>query len=134
MPAVLIELFGLESLGTTLGVFFTATGIAALLGPTLAGIAVAESGGYGGGVVFALTTGLLGFIAILPVRSIRLARAEAIDTDRMPVSAEFWCVAVIADKTRSSRATALLAFGLMTNCVPMATFAAVLPEISMAWH
>jgi MFS family permease len=69
VPAVLIELFGADSLGTTLGVFFTATGVAALLGPTLAGIAVAESGGYRGGVVFALTMGLLGFIAILPVRS-----------------------------------------------------------------
>ncbi|HEX6440833.1 MAG TPA: MFS transporter [Stellaceae bacterium] len=69
VPAVLIELFGADSLGTILGVFFTATGVAAVLGPTLAGIAVAESGGYRGGVVFALTTGLLGFIAILPVRS-----------------------------------------------------------------
>jgi MFS family permease len=68
VPAVLIDLFGADNLGTTLGVFFTATGLAALLGPTLAGIAVTQSGGYRGGVVFALTTGLLGFIAILPVR------------------------------------------------------------------
>lgn len=69
VPAVLIDLFGADSLGTTLGVFFTATGLAALIGSTLAGIAGTESGAYQGVVVFALTAGLLGFIAILPVRS-----------------------------------------------------------------
>ena len=37
VPAVLIDLFGGDSLGTTLGVFFTATGLAALIGSTLAG-------------------------------------------------------------------------------------------------
>ena len=42
-------------------------------------------------------------------------------------------MAVIADRARSGRATALLALGLMANCVPIATFAAVLPEISAAW-
>jgi len=42
-------------------------------------------------------------------------------------------MSVIADKTRSGRATALLALGLMANCVPIATFAAVLPEIRAAW-
>ncbi|HEX6440832.1 MAG TPA: MFS transporter [Stellaceae bacterium] len=41
---------------------------------------------------------------------------------------------VIAEKTRSGRATALLALGLMANCVPIATFAAVLPEIRTAWE
>lgn len=69
VPAVLIDLFGADSLGTTLGVFFTATGPAALIGSTLAGIAVTESDAYQGVVVFALTVGLLGFIAILLVRS-----------------------------------------------------------------
>lgn len=69
VPAVLIELFGAASLGTSLGVFFTATGFAALLGPALAGIAVEWTGGYRGGILFALATGFLGFAAILPVRS-----------------------------------------------------------------
>jgi MFS family permease len=69
VPAVLIGLFGVDGLGTTLGVFFTATGLAALLGPTLAGVAIELSGGYRGGILFALATGLLGFVAILPVRS-----------------------------------------------------------------
>jgi MFS family permease len=69
VPAVLIELFGVDDLSTKLGVFFTATGPAALLGPMLAGMAVEWSGGYAAGILFALATGLLGFLAILPVRS-----------------------------------------------------------------
>ena len=69
VPSVLIELFGMENLATTLGIFFTATGIAALLGPMLAGLAVELTGGYGGGIVFALTAGLLGFAVIAPLRT-----------------------------------------------------------------
>ena len=70
VPAVLIELFGVDDLSTMLGVFFTATGLAALLGPMLAGMAVEWSGrGYTAGILFALATGLLGFVAILPVVS-----------------------------------------------------------------
>lgn len=69
VPSVLIELFGLENLATTLGIFFTATGIAALLGPTLAGLAVDLSGGYSGGIVFALAAGLLGFAVIAPLQT-----------------------------------------------------------------
>jgi MFS family permease len=67
VPAVLIEYFGIDNLGTTLGVFLTATGLAALLGPTLAGLAVDLSGAYRGGILFALTTGLLGFAVIAPL-------------------------------------------------------------------
>ena len=69
VPAVLIELFGVDNLSTMLGVFFTATGLAASLGPMLAGMAVEWSGGYTAGILFALATGLLGFVAILPVGS-----------------------------------------------------------------
>jgi MFS family permease len=68
VPAVLIELFGAAHLGTMLGVFFTATGLAAVIGPSLAGVAVELSGGYGGAIVFAFVSGLLGFAVILPLR------------------------------------------------------------------
>jgi MFS family permease len=64
VPGVLIEYFGLQNVGTVLGVFFTASGVSALLGPLLAGIAVDLTASYTGGIVFALATGLLGFIAI----------------------------------------------------------------------
>ncbi|MGH7047391.1 MAG: MFS transporter [Stellaceae bacterium] len=69
VPAVLIEYFGVENLGTTLGVFFTATGLAALIGPPLAGIAAELGGAHRGAVLFALATGLLGFVAIAPLRA-----------------------------------------------------------------
>jgi MFS family permease len=68
VPGVLIEYFGLQNVGTVLGVFFTASGLSALLGPLLAGIAVDLTGGYRGGIVFALATGLLGFVAIAWLR------------------------------------------------------------------
>jgi MFS family permease len=68
VPAVLIELFGTAHLGTMLGVFFTATGLAAVIGPSLAGFAVELSGGYGGAILFALAAGLLGFAVIVPLR------------------------------------------------------------------
>jgi predicted MFS family arabinose efflux permease len=64
VPGVLIEYFGLQNVGTLLGVFFTASGLSALLGPLLAGLAVDLSGSYSGGIIFALATGFLGFVAI----------------------------------------------------------------------
>ena len=64
VPAVLIEHFGNENLGT----IFTATGVAAVLGPTLAGLAGNLSGGYRGGILFALGTGFLAFAAIVPLK------------------------------------------------------------------
>jgi len=68
VPGVLIEYYGLQNVGTVLGVFFTASGLSALLGPLLAGIAVDLTGSYSGGIVFALATGLLGFLAIACLR------------------------------------------------------------------
>ena len=67
LPAVLIELFGTAHLGTMLGVFLTAGGLAGLIGPTLAGLAVELSGGYTGAIAFALAMGLLGFAVIAPL-------------------------------------------------------------------
>ena len=71
VPAVLIEFFGLQNLGLILGVFFTATGLAAVLGPALAGVIVDATGSYQLGIAFALAMGLLGTIAIAPLRSPR---------------------------------------------------------------
>jgi MFS family permease len=67
VPGVLIECFGLQNLGTVLGVFFSASGLSALLGPLLAGLAVDLTGSYSGAIVVALATGFLGFIAIVPL-------------------------------------------------------------------
>jgi MFS family permease len=68
VPGVLIEYFGLQNVGAVLGTFFTASGVSALLGPLLAGIAVDLTGSYSGGIVFALGAGLLGFVAIACLR------------------------------------------------------------------
>lgn len=73
VPGMLITLFGLGNLGTMLGVFFTATGVASVLGPIAAGMIVDISGGYEGGIIFALAMAAIGFLAILPVR---IERAE----------------------------------------------------------
>jgi MFS family permease len=64
VPGVLIEYFGLQNVGTLLGVFFTASGLSALFGPLLAGLVVDLTASYSGGIIFALATGFLGFIAI----------------------------------------------------------------------
>lgn len=74
MPVVLIEFFGLGSLGAILGIFFTASGISALCGPFLAGLIVDYTGSYQWGIVFALAMGALGFGVIAPLRPHRTPR------------------------------------------------------------
>jgi MFS family permease len=78
MPVVLIELFGLQNLGAVLGVFFTATGISALLGPPLAGFIVDWTGSYRWAAVFAVTMGLLGFVAVLRLKADRVPAIHSV--------------------------------------------------------
>jgi MFS family permease len=73
MPGVLIEAFGTKDLGAMFGIFFTATGVAAAIGPPLAGAIVDQAGDPRWAVVFALAMGLLGFAAVVPLRSGRVA-------------------------------------------------------------
>ena len=68
MPAVLIELFSVQNLGAILGIFFTASGISAVLGPLLAGFIVDATGSYQWGIAFALAAGTLGFAAVALLR------------------------------------------------------------------
>jgi MFS family permease len=68
MPVVLIELFGVANLGAILGAFFTASGIAAVLGPVLAAFAIDDLGSDQWGIALALATGVLGLAALLPLR------------------------------------------------------------------
>jgi MFS family permease len=72
MPAVLIELFGVQHLGAILGIFFTASGVSAILGPPLAGFIVDATGDYQWGIAFALAAGMLGFAAVAPLRILRV--------------------------------------------------------------
>lgn len=68
MPAVLIELFGVQNLGAILGIFFTASGVSAVVGPLLAGLIIDATGNYQWGISFALAAGMLGFAAVAPLR------------------------------------------------------------------
>ncbi len=86
MPVVLIEFFGLPNLGSILGIFFTGSGISAILGPLLAGWIVDATDSYRWAIVFALATAALGFVAILPLRPARPiddAREAGRDRPRM---------------------------------------------------
>lgn len=83
MPAILIALFGVRNLGAILGAFFTASGVAAVLGPPLAGLVVDATGGHGWGIGFALAAGMLGFLAIAPLR---LDRADPAVTGCRPAT------------------------------------------------
>jgi len=65
---VMIEFFGLKDFGAILGVFFTASGLAGLLGPLIAGFVVDASGGYAAGIFAAVVMGGLGYAAIIPLR------------------------------------------------------------------
>jgi MFS family permease len=68
MPVVLIEFFGLGNLGAVLGVFFTASAVSSLSGPLLTGLIIDQTGSYAWGVVFMLLLGVLGYVAVAPLR------------------------------------------------------------------
>ena len=74
VPGVLIEFCGMQHLGMLLGVFFTATGIASVIGPLLAGYVIDYTGNYQWGIAVAVVLGTLGFLAVVP-----LQHSKAID-------------------------------------------------------
>jgi MFS family permease len=76
-PVVLIEFFGLGNFGAVLGAFFTASSISALCGPLVAGLIIDQTGSYQLGVAFALVMGVLGFIAVAPLRQRMLPLSDA---------------------------------------------------------
>jgi MFS family permease len=80
MPTVLIELFGVQHLGAVLGIFFTASGISAILGPPLAGLLVDMTGNYQWSIVFALLAGTAGFALVVPLRISAAVHAAAPST------------------------------------------------------
>lgn len=65
---VLIELFGARRLGGLLGTFFTATGIAGLVAPSAASLAVDYWGNDTAGIAVAIALGTLAFALVLPLR------------------------------------------------------------------
>ena len=68
VPGVLIDFCGMQNLGAVLGAFFTSTGLAAVIGPLLAGYVIDYSGSYQWGILLALALGTLGFVAVAPLQ------------------------------------------------------------------
>lgn len=79
VPIVLIERFGLERIGAITGIFFTGTGVAAVLGPVVSGALVDSTSSYRWAIAFALVVGLLGFLAIIPLGSRKEGATAVLD-------------------------------------------------------
>ncbi len=67
-PAVAIQLFGLENIGELLGFLLMSYGVAAVVGPPIAGLLVDRSGNYRDVIWFALIASLAGVVASLVLR------------------------------------------------------------------
>ena len=75
-PAVAIQIFGLESIGELLGFLLLSYGVAAAVGPPIAGVIVDRSGNYRDIIGFALIASVLGVVSSLLLRRTQAA-AEA---------------------------------------------------------
>ncbi len=62
-PAVAIQIFGLENIGELLGFLLMSYGVAAVVGPPIAGVLVDRSGNYRDVIWFALIASLAGVVA-----------------------------------------------------------------------
>ena len=67
-PSVMSELFGTEGLGGTTGALYTAAGVGALLGPSLAGFLVDSTGGYRAAIAGAMVLQVAALAVILTLR------------------------------------------------------------------
>jgi MFS family permease len=67
-PILLAEIFGPEQLGGLAGINYTASGIGALLGPTVCAWLVDRTGGYGLGTTIGLVLGVVGSALVLSLR------------------------------------------------------------------
>ncbi|WP_343227226.1 MFS transporter [Rhizobium changzhiense] len=67
-PAVAADLFGTRHIGTILGYLYTAVGLAALLGPTMAGLVFDKTGSYLGPILFSMVAALAASFLTLRLR------------------------------------------------------------------
>jgi MFS family permease len=67
-PAVAIQIFGLEDIGELLGFLLMSYGLAAVVGPPIAGMLVDRSGNYRDVIWFALIASLAGVVVSLLLR------------------------------------------------------------------
>jgi MFS family permease len=67
-PAVIAELFGVNRLGTVMGILYTSGGVGALLGPPLAGMIIDRTGSYRWAIVYSLLGALASYAVLLPLK------------------------------------------------------------------
>lgn len=66
-PAVVAEIFGVQSLGATLGALYTGSAVSALAGPPLAGMVIDYTGSYLWAALFAGSTAVAAFMILIPM-------------------------------------------------------------------
>jgi len=77
-PSVVVELFGTERMGGTIGALFTGPGLGALVGPPLAGFLVDRTGSFTPAIATALA---LAAVGLLPILGLRVSSSHG---DRQP--------------------------------------------------
>ena len=65
-PAVVAARFGVERLGSLLGVLYTGAGVGSAAGPPVAGIVI-DAGGYAPAIAGSFALALAGSLALVPV-------------------------------------------------------------------
>lgn len=85
-PAVVAELFGTQRMGTLLGAYYTGGGVGALIGPPVAGLVIARSGGYRGAIALSFIIAIASFLVLIPLE--RVARKRALSGSRQPAEQE----------------------------------------------
>ena len=69
-PAVVAERFGVERLGSLLGVLYTSAGVGSAVGPPVAGVVI-DATGYTPAIAGSLVLGLAAYAAVLPLSARR---------------------------------------------------------------
>lgn len=67
-PAVVAEVFGLNGLGSLIGLLYTGAGLGTLVGPPIAGLVIDATGGYGWAIGASMAAALAAWAVLLPLR------------------------------------------------------------------
>jgi len=76
-PAVAIQLFGLENIGELLGFLLMSYGVAAVVGPPIAGLLVDYSGNFRDIIWFALAAAVMGAVICMALSRRTVSAAES---------------------------------------------------------
>jgi len=68
-PSVVVELFGIRGLGRMLGALYTSAGIAALIGPPMAGFVIDRTGSFEWAIIGSFVMGMAAFAVLMPLQT-----------------------------------------------------------------